>query len=264
MDELLSEKEQLEQMRAWWAEYGLYVIAGVVVAVGGMVGWNVYQGNKLESQVAASVLYESLAVHVEDGDLEEAEAVADSLVTDYANTTYAAQSKLAMARLYMDKNRDQDAADVLNELLAMSGNDELKHVGRLRLARILLYQDKAQEVVDLLSDSTIAAFASLNSELLGDAYAALGDVEAAGDAYREALADPSPVPTINRGLVQMKLADLPAAADPAIAEVDSEQVAGEPAAAEDEVAAGADASPGDVEMAPADAGETAEPVGETQ
>lgn len=209
MDDLLSEKEQLEQMRAWWSEYGRYVIAGIVIAVGLLIGFNRYQASKLEAHVAASELYESLAEHVTEGDLDDAEAVADELANNYANTTYAAQSKLAMARLYMDKNRDQDAADALNELQVLRGNEEIKHIGRLRLARILLYQGKAEEVVDLLARQDSQAFAALTSELLGDAYVALGRIEDAGDAYREALSDASPAPTIDRNLVQMKLADLP-------------------------------------------------------
>ena len=36
MDDL-SEKEQIEQMRAWWSEYGNYVIGGIVVGIGLMV-----------------------------------------------------------------------------------------------------------------------------------------------------------------------------------------------------------------------------------
>lgn len=237
MDDLLSEKEQLEQMRAWWSEYGRYVIAGVVIAVGLLVGFNQYQSSKLEAQLEASALFETLAVHVADGAIEDAEAVADDLANNYANTSYAAQSKLAMARLYMDRNRDQDAVDVLNELLALRGHDELKHVGRLRLARILLYQDKAGEVVELLAANQLAAFAGLTNELLGDAHAALGEVDAAGDAYRKALTDPSPEPVINRGLVEMKLADLPdpdAVAEAAVpdAEATPEEAPSESAAPE--------------------------------
>jgi len=207
VDDLQSEKEQLEEMRAWWAEYGRYVIAGVVIAVGLLFGFNQYKSSKLAAQVEASELFEALAGHVFDGDLDDAEVVADELANNYANTTYAAQSKLAMARLYMDKNRDQDAADILNELLTVRGSKVLKHVGRLRLARVLLYQDKPQEVIDLLADQENEAFAGLYAEMRGDALAALGQVDAAADAYRIALANTSQ--TVNRGLVQMKLLDLP-------------------------------------------------------
>jgi predicted negative regulator of RcsB-dependent stress response len=209
VDDLQSEKEQIEEMKAWWAEYRVYIISGVLIAVAGLLGYNHIQSSKLAAEMEASMLFEELAEHVFSGDLEDAEAVADDLANSYANTPYAAQSRLAMSRLYMDKNRDQDAADVLNELLAMRGNGALKHVGRVRLARILLYQDKAQEVIDLLADRDDEAFSGLYAELRGDAYAALGDTEAAGDAYRAALADTSQ--TVNRGLVQMKLVDLAAA-----------------------------------------------------
>lgn len=209
MDDLQSEKEQIEELRAWWSEYGRYVIAGVVIAVGGLVGFNQYTSHKLAAQVEASELFVTLAENVADGKLDEAESIADDLANNYANTTYAAQSRLAMARLYMDKNRDQDAVDVLAELLAMRGNDALKNVGRLRLAHVLLYQDKPQEVADLLEGVEVAAFAALYDELLGDAYVALGRIAEAGDAYRRAMADPAPNPTIDRALVQMKLVDLP-------------------------------------------------------
>jgi len=208
VDDLQSEKEQIEEMKAWWTEYRLYIISGVLIAVAGLLGYNHVQSTKLAAEIEASVLFEELAGHVFDGDLDDAEAVADDLASSYANTPYAAQSRLAMARLYMDKNRDQDAVDALNELLAMRGNRALKGVGRARLARILLYQDKAQEVIDLLADRDEGAFAGMYAELRGDAYAALGNIDAAGDAYRIALADESQ--TVNRGIVQMKLVDLPA------------------------------------------------------
>ena len=242
MDDLLSEKEQIEQMRAWWAEYGRYVIAGVVIAVGLLFGFNKYQDNKLTQQTEASRLFEVLAGHVTDGDLDEAVTVVNELTSAYADTSYAAQSRLAMARLYMDKNRDQDAADVLQELVDADGNDELKPVARLRLARILLYQDKPQEVLDLLEGEDAKAYSSLVSEIRGDAYYALGRFAEAGDAYRTALADPAQSQSIDRALVQMKLVDLPD---------EVAQAAAEPVATEPEV----DAAPAE---APEAAGETAE------
>lgn len=206
MDDLQSEKEQIEEIRAWWTEYGRYVIAGIVIAAGLLIGFNQYNASKLRAQTEASALFETLADHVADGNLEEAISVAGELTSNYANTAYAAQSRLAMARLYMDKNRDQDAADTLNELVSMRGSAALRHVGRLRLAHIYLYQDKPQEVLDLLAGQDSDAFAGLYAEARGDAHAALGDYEAAREAYEIALLDTSQ--TVNRGFVQMKLLDL--------------------------------------------------------
>jgi predicted negative regulator of RcsB-dependent stress response len=209
VDDLQSEKEQIEEMKAWWAEYGRYVIAGIVIAVGLLLGFNYHKSSKLEAEMQASDLFESLAGYVVDGDLDAAIPVADELHSNYANTAYAAQSRLVMARLYMDQNRDQDAANALVELLDMGGNGALKHVARARLARILLYQDKPQEVLDLLAEQSNPGFAGLYAEARGDAHAALGDYDAARAAYDEALADTTQ--SVNRGLVQMKLIDLPEA-----------------------------------------------------
>ena len=240
MDDLQSEKEQIEEMRAWWAEYGKVVIAGVVIGVAGLIGFNQYNAGKLATQIEASERYEELAAHIVNGDLDDAEFVADDLVANYADTTYAAQSKLAMARLYMDQNRDQDAAETLRQLLAMNADENLQNIGRLRLADVLLYQEKAEEVVELLQDMDEPAFDALTNEALGDAYTALGEYEKAAEAYNKALVDPSPTPTVDRSLVQMKLVDLPQVAvadaddaesiEDAASETAAEETTTEPAA----------------------------------
>ncbi len=211
MDELLSEKEQLERMRTWWSDNGSSVIGGIVLGVLILFGWNFYKSDRLNAQIEASSLYDELAILVEGGNLDEAESVADDLATSYANTSYVAQSKLAMARLYMEKNRDLDAADVLYELLALGGNEELKHVGRVRLAKILLYQDRADEIIALLADQSNAAFAARFAEALGDAYVASNRYDDAREAYRRALAETSGVPTVDQTFVQLKLLDVPKA-----------------------------------------------------
>lgn len=239
MDDLLSEKEQLEQIRSWWSEYGGYVIGGLGLGIAVLAGNNYYQNSKLEAQLEGSAMYESLTQHVVSGSLEEAEVVASELGEKYADTSYAAQAKLAMARLYMDKNRDQDAIDVLGELLANPADEAIKNVARARLARLLAYQGKSQEVVDLLEGQESEAFAAIYNELLGDAYYALGRIEDAQAAYQRVLLDPIAQATVDQQLVQWKVLDLPeagaeepAAAEPEAPEPMDEPVGEEPAAEE--------------------------------
>lgn len=209
MDDLLSEKEQLDQFRAWWSEYARYVIGGIVIGAGLLFGINHYQNTQLQAQLDASTAYEALILHVVDGNLEAAEAVADEIATSYSDTTYVGQAGLAMARLYMDKNRDQDAADALLAVVDGSAESELKNVARLRLARIYLYQDKAQAVLDLLAGEESEAFAAAYGEVLGDAYTALGRIAEAQDAYQKVLLDPLSQGTVDQQLVQWKSLDLP-------------------------------------------------------
>jgi len=224
VDDLLSEKEQIEKMRAWWSDYGWYVIGGVALGAIILFGINFYRTQTINAEVAASALYDEIAGYVTDGNLDAAEVAAGTLDGEYGDSSYAAQSRLAMARLYMDKNRDQDAAQALNELLAMRGFENLKHIARVRLAKILLYQGKPEEVLSLLEGKDNAAFAALYAEERGDAYVALGRYDEARASYQAALNEAQP--TVDQGLIQLKLLDLPSDAGEAAAD-DAAAVPGE-------------------------------------
>jgi predicted negative regulator of RcsB-dependent stress response len=86
-------------------------------------------------------------------------------------------------------------------------------VARLRLARVLLYQDKPQEALDLLKMPDDTAFAARFNEAIGDANYALGNMAEAAAAYEAVLADTASQQTVNVQFVRMKLADLPDPAD---------------------------------------------------
>lgn len=253
MDGLLSEKEQLEALRQWWSENGLYIIGGAVLMLVLLGGWRWWQGQQREDAAAASALYESLVEEVADLKVEAAATKAAEMQSAYGDTVYARQTRLAMAKLYMDLGRDQDAARELTALVSDGGRDELQMVGRLRLARILLYQEKPEEAARLLQGYDDTAFAARYAEALGDAYTALGRYAEARQAYTRALAENPQARTVDAALVRMKVNDLPAgggAATPAPG----------PAAPE---GAGAGAAPGSPaeQAAPADA--DAEPDPET-
>jgi predicted negative regulator of RcsB-dependent stress response len=249
VDGLVSEREQIEAIRNWWADNGRYVIAGVLLGIALLVGWNYWKKQKAQTEAQASALYESLAADVADVEVKDAEAAAADLYADYESTIYARQARLAMAKLYMSAGRDQDAAGELTALINGDEGDELQMIGRLRLARILLYQEKPQEAVDLLQGFDDTAFAARYSEALGDAYVALGRFEDARDAYTAALADNPQAPTVDAALIRMKINDLP---PPSAGEAEgSPETAGaEFATPADQVRAGEGESPPTAEDSP--------------
>jgi len=209
----LSEKEQIEAIRSWWKDNGNYVVAGIIVGIVTIFGWNQYKNNVTQEQVAASMLFEEVMGATGRGNMDAAVAAADQLFAEHDGTAYAAQARLALARLYMDNGRDADAASVLRTVIDSKADEAIALVARLRLAKILLYQDKAQEVVDLLEGQPDSAFSARFSEALGDAYYALGDYAKAETAYIAALGDDPSAPTIDKNLVQLKINDLPALSD---------------------------------------------------
>jgi predicted negative regulator of RcsB-dependent stress response len=229
----LSEKEQIEVFRSWWRENGRYVISGIVIGVGLLFGWNYWNKQQGTARVEASGLYETLLAEVSDSDVSAAEGAAQRLYDEFDSTAYALQARLAMARLYMDAGRDEDAAGELRQLLEAGRDPEIEMVARLRLAKILLYQDKPDEVVPLLEGHRDTAFAARYSEALGDAYVAQDRVADAAEAYTAALADNPNTPTVDRTLIQMKLYDLPEV--PPSEAMEADTITGDGVAGEDAV-----------------------------
>lgn len=246
--EELSEKEQLELMRSWWSENGTYVIGGIVLGIAILYGWNQWRDRIATGQIEASEMYEVVMTNVGNGNAEAAATAAATLFDAHPDSIYSSQGRLAMARLYMDKGRDQDAVLVLRQLVEDDGDSEVGLVGRLRLAKVLLYQDKAQEVVTLLENHLDNAFAARFNEVLGDAYAALGSIAKAEAAYNAALADVAASRTIDTNLIQLKINDLPAIGDSVDVQPDAGEDVADVVSGSDVESAGASA-----ETAPDDA-----------
>lgn len=207
--EELSDQEQLDAMRAWWAENGNYVIGGIAAGIIIIFGWNRWQSGIADTEIAASNLYEDVMYASGLGLLDNAEESAHELFNEYAESPYAAQARLAMARMYMDNSRDQDAADTLRGLIDASPDTELAMLGRLRLAKILLYQGKPEEALNLVQNRSESAFSARNSEIMGDAYFSMGSYAEAEAAYIAALNDNPAAPTVDTALIQLKVNDLP-------------------------------------------------------
>ena len=205
----LSEKEQLEALKAWWAENGNYVMGGIALGIVVIFGWNRWDSSIAEKEIAASTLYENIMDASSRGNIDNATFAADELFENYATSPYAAHGRFAMARLYMDNGRDQDAVDVLQAVIDFHPNDELSLVARLRLAKILLYQGRAEATLDLLHDLPESAFDQRFSEVLGDAYVALESYPEAESAYISALGDGSAIGAVDQNLIKLKINDLP-------------------------------------------------------
>lgn len=211
MDDL-SEKEQLDELRAWWRDNRGWILGGIIIGIAILVGWQQWTSSRASSAMEASGIYESLVEQTAADNLEPAREIAATLFDDYGNTVYADQARLAMARLYMDRGRDADAAAVLRPLSTRGGDEPLALIAKVRLARILLYQDKPEQALELLETPQNTAFAARLNELRGDAQYALGNPAKAAEAYTAVLADPRAQQTVDVNLVRMKLDDLPESA----------------------------------------------------
>lgn len=206
MDEYLSEKEQIEQIRNWWRENGWYLIGGMALAALGYLGYNQYREYQDRRAVQASALYTRLQQAIDDERPGTEELLAD-LVAEYPSSAYADQARLLMASKLVISDTEKAAAN-LRAVMEGSKDPGLALIARLRLARVLAYQENYAEALAVLDVAEPGEFAARLSELKGDVYAAMGDTEAARSAYSQAL-NAAGTESLDRNFVQMKLNDLP-------------------------------------------------------
>lgn len=209
MDVYHSEDEQIEALKKWWEENGKSILAGIVLGLGAIFGWRAWQDHIREQAESASQLYQEMLETVsKDGNSLTVEDKTDQIITQYGKTTYAVFSKLAQARLAVQKDDYATAETDLRWALDNNSEDNLEHLIRIRLARVLAAQEKYQEAKTLLNVRKTGAFAAGYNELKGDIAKQEGNIEAARTAYQQALTKKRATPGTDTSILEMKLDDL--------------------------------------------------------
>ena len=203
----LQEQEQLEELKAWWKDYGRLVILGVTVAalaIGGFQGWRYYRHSQ---SLAAVALYEQLEQAGRAGDRKKVSAIATELSANYASTPYAAFGALSAARMSFESRDLAEAKTRLTWVMEHARLEELRDIARLRLAGVLLDEKSFDGALKLLEARPGEAMTGLYADLRGDILAAQGKSADARDAYQLAL-DRSEAGSPYRATLQLKLDSL--------------------------------------------------------
>jgi predicted negative regulator of RcsB-dependent stress response len=116
-----------------------------------------------------------------------------------------------LARLSVDDGKPAAAIAPLTDVMGNAKDAELKHIARLRLARVLIALNRPDDAIKTLAEDTWGAFAGQAHEVRGDAFYAKHDVQAALKEYQAALTG-GDAGGVDSSLLQLKVADL--AADP--------------------------------------------------
>ncbi len=207
MDEFLSEKEQIAQLRQWWGDNGMFIIAGLVVGVAVLVGWNQWK-QYLETRAnEGSEAYTAMTEALENAVPVTAMEVGARLISEYQDTPYADLAAFALAKYHVGQSEPDLAAGYLSGVLENTRDEEIRHIARLRLARLQMEQADNSTALQTLAVPEPGQLAARYHELRGDAHFGLGDHVAARDEYIKALSlfDQG---VVNSQLLQMKLDSL--------------------------------------------------------
>ncbi len=201
------EEAQAEQLKQWWKDNWMALAAGLVLGIGAIFGWEGWKSYQEQRAGQASQMFEELKTALAESKTEEAMKLGDALAREHADTPYAAGAALFLAAEAVRANDFDQALSRLQWATQYSKDEGLRQVARLRQARVLWQQDKADAALKLLEGDN-GGFEAMAEELRGDIRLAQGDRAAARAAYEKALAAVSDEDPATRTSLQRKLEDL--------------------------------------------------------
>ncbi|MFC6634922.1 YfgM family protein [Microbulbifer taiwanensis] len=231
MADHITEQEQIETLKRWWAENGKGIVTGIVLALAGYFGYQWWQNAERGQAEEASNLYQGFveAVSANDGQpdnkqLTTAKSIGQQLKDDFAKRIYASQASLRLAALAAQENDLEVAEKELQWVLDNTGETSLQLLAKRRLASVMAARGKPEEALKLLEGSVPPSFAALYAETRGDILLQKGDEAGARAAYQQALAQLLPEQSGSAQLLRLKAESL-AGAESAEVESEGEQSA---------------------------------------
>jgi predicted negative regulator of RcsB-dependent stress response len=200
----LEEQEKIDDLKAWWQQYGNTITVGIVLAcivIGSVQGWRWWAGRRAAD---ASVLYQAVSDGVRKSDPAKVKDAMTQLTDKFGGTAYAPRAALLYAKVLFDAGDKTGAKTQLAWVVEHADEEELKAIARYRLAETLLDDKQYDEALRTLDAKRPASFNGLYADLRGDALAAAGRSPEARVAYEEALATLDPKSPY-RAYVQVKL-----------------------------------------------------------
>jgi len=207
LTEYLTEQEQIELLKNWIKQYSLVILAGVAIAIIAITGWRYWQQRQIKTLTHASAVYDEMLTMRSQNDASATLVQAKKLFLHYPKTVYGQMAALMLARDAVTKKDYPEAEKQLHWVIDHTHIAALNQIARLRLARVLIAEEKSQEAIDLLKKVKDKTFNGLINEVRGDAYLRMKNISQARESYHQALTE-LPNAEIVRPLLQMKYDNL--------------------------------------------------------
>ncbi len=182
----LEEQEQLDHIKHFWKQYGNLITWALIVVMGAFAGWNVYQYWQRNQAAQAAAMFDEVERLAKLGDITKVERAFTDMKDKYAGTTFAQQSGLLVARLYIEAGKSDEAKAALVWVAEKSSDEGYQAIAKLRLAGILADTKSFAEAWALLGGPFPDEFLPLVADRKGDILALQGKVVEARVEYEKA------------------------------------------------------------------------------
>ncbi|KFZ38136.1 hypothetical protein HR45_06430 [Shewanella mangrovi] len=198
-----TEEQQVEAIKKFWQDYGTSILAGAVIGLGALYGWNWYTDHQVKQTEAASQAFNQVVQNSQD---EKAlTAAAAEFDKTHSQVGYSALLQLVVAKTAVQAGDLAKAESALQAAIAAKPGEAVETIAALRLARVQAEQGQIDSALSTLDTVSSAAFAAEKAELKGDFLVRKGDLANAKTAYQEAVEKGG---VVNSPALQVKLDNL--------------------------------------------------------
>jgi predicted negative regulator of RcsB-dependent stress response len=185
----MTEEEQIEAIKKWWRRHGNLIatlFSAVLLCVAGYRYYNWHQ-DKLTQQ--ASVAYENMMVALSNQNIKSVRSYANELIKDYEGYVYSDVARMTLAKVYVQKNKLNEAQNELQYVVRKSKMPSLRQIAKIRIARIMASNKSYTEALTQLGAIEDKTYLPVINELKGDIYNATGQYQEAISAYKLAITE---------------------------------------------------------------------------
>jgi predicted negative regulator of RcsB-dependent stress response len=202
------EQQQIEDVKKWLKENGLFIIVTIILVVAFMLGYQQWKRVQERDWARASVYFEQLLDDLGANKIDAADQATADLVKKYPRSVYAKLAELLLAKDDVRQGHEADAEKKLAFVAKEAQLPALRQVARLRLARLQIQLKQPQQALTTLQEIDEKAYLPEIAAVQGDAYVAMNNIPLARENYRQALTS-LPEEAILHQIVSMKFNNLP-------------------------------------------------------
>ena len=183
----LSDKEQAQILKDLWKKYGFTILLSILIFLSVNFLWRYWLQYQTQQHERASIVFSQMINAQTQNKTSEAELFATNLMKNFSHSAYASFAAMQRASEAVKNNNLATAQTNLNWVINHARKGELSGLARIRLARVLIADNKPQEAFSLLEKNTSTLYLPAKYEIMGDALIAQNKPQEALTFYRKAL-----------------------------------------------------------------------------
>lgn len=200
----LEDQDNIDGVKTWWDKFGTAItilLTALLVTIGGTQAWKYYQQQQAQQAADLYNLLQQVRLSNEPAKINDA---AHLLTEGFPSSGYAPRAAFIAAQADVEAGNNKRAMQNLQWIIDNAKETALHDVARLRIAGILLDEEKYDEGLRILNTQHGETFAGLYSDRKGDILVASKRISEARLSYQAAI-DKLSKSNNYYNIVQMKL-----------------------------------------------------------